>query len=178
MDIFEYTDYRKFLLDRIEFEKLTFERFAKKYPKHLTVPTLKKLLGRNRINSSFVSSYNMSNERFTELLYELRPKLTEDQIYRLALIKIVQEGSSGEPSKLSKLIKKRALVVDSSSAKKERFSTTAVELALEGISLLPQTTRKTLEKEFLTRLVTNLMRFSEAAEVVRMIKKIRSHITR
>ena len=120
----------------------------------------------------------MSNERFTELLYELRPKLTEDQIYRLALIKIVQDGSSGEPSKMSKLIKKRALVVDTSSAKKERFSTTAVELALEGISLLPQTTRKTLEKEFLTRLVTNLMRFSEAAEVVRMIKKIRSHITR
>lgn len=181
MDIFEYTDYRIFLLDRIEFEKLSVERFAKKYSKQVSKVALDKLLGRNRLGSGFNGSYKMSNERFTELLYELRPKLSEDQIYRLCILKIIQDGSrndKGEASKMSKLLSKRAFTAETSIPKKERFSTTALDLALEGISLLPQTMRKNIESELVARLVTSLARLGDAAEVARMIRKLRPHLMR
>ena len=76
----------------------------------------------------------MSNDRFVELLYELRPKLTEAEILHLIFIKLIQDTEVPEfglQSKLSKLLLKSLSLItekDKQTVKKTGSISNANEL--------------------------------------------------
>ena len=139
MDIFEIRDYREFLLLRIENEKSNYVRFSEKYSKHVSLIALKRLLSRGRNKRGFLRNYKMSNDRFVDLLFALRPKLSESEVMHLTFIKIIQDSEVPEfgiQSRLAKLfLKNLPLIAENSksSNKKRDNNFNANVLISEGL---------------------------------------------
>ena len=88
MSVFEFQDYRDLIKQMMKKQKATYAKFAAAYPKSFSEDALKKLLSQGRTGSRYLGRYQMSQDRFSDFLNSIKPRLKDREIEYLLLLKL------------------------------------------------------------------------------------------
>jgi hypothetical protein len=175
--VFDFKDYREFILEEITSSKLSYGRFAKKYPGIFTEIALKKLLSRGRTGLTFRRTYSLSDERFSEFLSQVRPKLSSNEVHFLALLKVLNDSEAVGSKTQTKFHNQISEILNEKRQVTGQVQMTKNETYIyRALSTLPSKSRIRTEREIFTLVLRQMARLERSPEVMRIMKVIQNRI--
>lgn len=176
-NVFEYTDYRDFLLSEIKRTKFSYARYAAKFPGVLSEDALKRLLSKGRGKLAFRGGYKMSDVRFANYLQAIKPKLLPSEIEFLTLLKLLNDSDSPGSRIQSKYHQTLNRLMNERKETKSGAAPPEHESYIyRALSFLPLEFRIRTEREIFTLLVRQMNRLDQSPESARLVRTIRKRI--